>query len=177
MLQNSLKKIASINNQKIASNLVPSDKTKSNKKLTLEDAQKRGLLKKQLTTKNVIAKITSLSFFKYVCFSVLFFVLNNVVMMGSLRPCFYGIFLSFLFLGENAFYLALSYLISVILSGVNLINLSFALVACVAGGLISYLHKHKFKSFKTYLMCIYAFLLGMVYVALNLSDTAETTTR
>lgn len=170
MIENSLKKIG-VNSQHKIGGVKTLDNNESNKrKITLEQVQKEGILKKQAAQRSFLTKLTSLSFVKYVCFVLLFFILNNTIILGSLEPCFYGIFLSFLFLGDNTFYLALSYLLSVVVSGVNILNLGFSIIVCVVGGVICYLHRHKFKSFKTYMMCIYAFLLGMIYVAMNVSN-------
>lgn len=170
MLENSLKKIGGNAQQgQRVSQPVGNIEVRKNK-ITLEAAQKRGLLKNQVKNKTFLTKLSRLGVVKYICFTILFFVLNNAVIFGSLHPCFYGIFLSFLFLGENAFYLSLSYLLSVVINGVNVLSLSFSVIICVVGGLISYLHKYKFKSFKIYMMCIYAFILGMIYIVMNVSD-------
>lgn len=157
MLENSLKSINTASQNKI----VGAQKRK------IESVPYKKEISKQGT---VFKKIGGLSLIKYTLISILFFVLNNAKIFGVLHPCFYGFFLSFLFLGKNVFYICLCYIFSVIISGANLATLSFSAIVCIFGSAISYIHKKKFKSFKIYLMTLYAFLLGIIYIAINVSD-------
>jgi len=143
-------------NKKIADNKVQVNTTVQNIKQV------------ELTKKDILFGVA-----KYFIFAVFFYVLNNAKIMIVLQPCFYGVFISLLFFCKNSFYLSLSYLISVLINGANISSLSFAIVVSIVGSILSYVHKVKLKSFKTYLITVYSFLLGLVYLILNATNLQQ----
>lgn len=118
-------------------------------------------------SKQIFQKITKLKILKYVLFSLLFYVFSNCRIFGVVSPCFYGVFLTLLLLGENPLYLSLSYLASVVLCGTTIQTFGFSVALCVVGSIIVLVHKLKSKFIPTYLMVLYAFFLGLCYVCLN----------
>ena len=78
---------------------------------------------------------------KYLFYCFLFFLCASTKILGSFSPCFYGLFLTFCFLGENCFYLSLSYIIGCFLHNVNFQIIFFSLFLCLGSFIVVFLHK------------------------------------
>lgn len=137
--------------------------------------QKSSILKKQSRdlANQMVQKITKIKLLKYISLCLLFFVFAKCRILGAVSPCFYGIFLTLLFLGENPLYLSLSYLASVILCGATISSFGFSVGLCVVGSVIALIHKLKSKTMPTYLMVLCCFFLGLCNVCLNTSTISN----
>ncbi len=107
---------------------------------------------------------------KYLGYFCLFFLFNNTKILGTISPCFYGFFLTLLFLGEQPFYLSISYFLSLLLNNISTFTIIFAISLGLLGGLISYLHKRVGKVIPAWLTFIYGLIFGLIYLFFNISS-------
>ena len=103
-------------------------------------------------------------FLKYFLYFVLFYIFFNAKIMGVYSPSFFGFFLSLAFLGENIYYLSLSYMASLVLHDASVFSIIFGLICCLTGGFISFLYKKSNKKASLWLLSLYTFLIGIIYV-------------
>ena len=96
-------------------------------------------------------------FLKYFLYFVLFYIFFNAKIMGVYSPSFFGFFLSLAFLGENIYYLSLSYMASLVLHDASVFSIIFGLICCLTGGLISFLYKKSNKKASLWLLSLYTF--------------------
>ncbi len=101
---------------------------------------------------------------KYVLYSLLFFIFSNTRISGNIMPCFYGFFLTLLFLGENPLYLSLSFLVGFLSVNSNTNSIIFSLICCSVGSAISIYFKKKDKIICTWLACLMGVLLGIPHI-------------
>ena len=107
---------------------------------------------------------------KYLFYCFLFFLCASTKILGSFSPCFYGLFLTFCFLGENCFYLSLSYIIGCFLHNVNFQIIFFSVFLCLGSFIVVFLHKKLNKIMKNTACFIYSFLFGLVYIYINFTN-------
>lgn len=113
-------------------------------------------------------------FIKYVSLTLIFFVFCNAKIFGAISPCFYGVFLTILFLCKNTLGVCLSYVVGLFLNQINTQTIIFALMLCVAGSILKKLHQKHGQMLSTWVCCLYAFLFGLPYVFFNLGDISLT---
>lgn len=123
-------------------------------------------MNKTLTTKLYFSQSQYLKTLKYIFYAFIFYVFCNSKIMFSVSPCFYGLFLTLMFLGENPFYLSFSYLTGLFFASLSFQTILFGLIICLISGLISYFHHKKGDFVPTYLSFIYSLVLGIPYILL-----------
>lgn len=101
---------------------------------------------------------------KYFGYAVLFFLFSNTKIAGNIMPCFYGFYLTLLFLGENPFYLSLSFLVGYLCVSSSVSSIIFSLICCCVGSIASLYFKRKGKIMHTWLSCVVGVLLGIPHV-------------
>ena len=111
--------------------------------------------------------------FKILGYFVLFYLCYNAKIMGTILPAFYGLFLSLLFLGENPFYLSLSFVCSSVLFDSSTQGIIFALICSVFGSFIALFYKKTSKNFAVWKKCIYTFVIGLCYVLLQYNSLSQ----
>ena len=119
------------------------------------------------------SNLTIFSVCKYIFYCFLFYLCASAKILGSFSPCFYGIFLTFCFLGENSLGLSLSYVLGAFLHKVEFNIIFFTIFLCFIGSFIVFLHKKLKKILKATTCCLYTFLFGCLYVYINFSSLVE----
>jgi stage II sporulation protein E len=104
---------------------------------------------------------------KYAGYFALFFVLSRARVMGVLSPCFFGLFVSLVFLDNNVYYLSLAYLSSVLLNDPTTYSIIFSLSMCVCLSIVASVMKKRGKIFATWKNFLLCLGFGALYVALN----------
>ena len=108
--------------------------------------------------------------FKLIGYFLLFYVCCRAKIVGRVAPAFYGVFLSLLFLGESPFYLISSFLCASGVSDATTSGIVFSLVCALSAFGIFSFYKKTARDFALWKRCIYTFVIGLVYVALNAHD-------
>ena len=119
------------------------------------------------------SKLAIFSISKYIFYIFLFYLCASAKILGSFSPCFYGLFLTFCFLGENLFGLSLSYILGVFLHNIDFKTIFFTLFLCFIACFVVFLHKKFKKTLKTTTCCLYAFLFGLLYIYIYFSNLIE----
>ena len=127
---------------------------------------------------NVLNKVEEykpafIAFLKYLSFAFLFYVFAKATIFYQVKPCFYGLFLTLIFLGEKPFYLSLSFLAGYFLSDLSLNSILFGLFLCFLSSLIVFIYNKKEKTLSTLFGFIYSVVLGLPYLYLNFSDLSQ----
>lgn len=112
-------------------------------------------------------------FLKFLGYALIFFLSSNVRISGNIMPCFYGLFLSILFLGENAFFLSLSFLVGYLLVNSTINNIIFALIVCLVGSIISVYYKKQNKIMPTWFSCLLGVILGIPHIYFSFSNLSS----
>ena len=120
-----------------------------------------------------IKKSSLLVLLKYIVYALIFFIFSKAKIMNVYSPTFYGFYLSLLFLGENIFYLSLSFLFASVISNVTVGSIIFSLICVGVGGLIAFLYKKKTRAIKLWEATLYTFLMGLALVYLKF-ESVET---
>ena len=100
----------------------------------------------------------------------LFYLCYRAQVLGRISPAFYGMFLSLLFLGENPFYLSISFLSATALFNASTSSLVFAIICAFCGGIIAYIYKKTSRTFSVWKKVIYTLLIGVPYVILSFTS-------
>lgn len=115
-------------------------------------------------------KLNGVGALKYLGYFALFYLFCNTLVLGTVSPCFYAFFLTLLFLGEQPFYLLLSYFLATICSGITVPAIIFCIVLGVIGGGITCIHKYKGKIIPIWLAFVYGLVFGLIYMLINISS-------
>lgn len=107
---------------------------------------------------------------KYAFYSLLFFIFSNVRISGNIMPCFYGSYLTLLFLGENPLYLSLSFLVGFLAVNTSTNAIIFSLICCSVGSAINIYFKKKDKIIYTWLACLIGVMLGIPHIYFSVSS-------
>ncbi|MBQ3213728.1 MAG: SpoIIE family protein phosphatase [Clostridia bacterium] len=130
-------------------------------------------MKETTITKIEEYKPVAFKFFKYFGYIILFYIFANAKVFGQIKPCFYGLFLTLMFLGESPFYLSLSFLIGYFLSNLSLNSILFGLFICFLSNLIVFFHNKKEKPLSSFFAFIYCVALGIPYLYFNFSNLSQ----
>ena len=112
-------------------------------------------------------------FLKFLLYALIFFLSANVKIAGNIMPCFYGLFLSILFLGENAFFLSLSFLLGYLLVNSTINSIIFSLIVCVLGSVVSIYYKKQNKIIPTWFACFFGIILGIPHIYFSFSELSS----
>ena len=113
------------------------------------------------------SKSSLMLFLKYLGYALVFFLCANVKILGSIMPCFYGLFLTILFLGESSFFLSLSFLVGFLVVNPTINSIIFALCLCCVGSVFNLYFKKKNKFVPTWLACMIGLFFGFLHVVLS----------
>lgn len=107
---------------------------------------------------------------RYIGYFALFYLLFNARVLGVFSPCFFGLFVSLVFLEDNVYYISLAYLSATLLCNPTTYSLIFSLALCVGLGTVAKVMRKRgkiFSTWKNYLLCIF---FGLIYVLMNMTN-------